>query len=147
VTSSRSISGSYSIFFRAETVKDHVVCGAIRLSSSDVGKAFEAAERQIIKLNGAVEEWTGFYFVKSESIVVILRGSGGVLDGSPKFYIFSQQRFDSKKHLVEATGVMLKTGSGSVFHAKTLLRRDDDAVSKCDVIPNACVSEDILRVL
>jgi hypothetical protein len=143
------LEGDYSLFFRSEDISEKAIVGAMRFTRSDATTAFEVQELQESKRPRRVERWNGYYFARRERIVVILRGEGRILRNAPKFYILNTPHADEGETVTEIGGTMLKFGSGGTqtgaFSAKVLLRRENDAFGKCEVLPLADIDQDVLR--
>jgi hypothetical protein len=153
------LDGTYSLFFRAEDITDSVVVGAVEFSRNPVTQALEVKELQESKRPRRVERWNGYYFARQDRIVIMLRGQGRILDGTPKFYVLNTPHADddgddgegSAQVVTEIGGTMLKLGSGGsntgrgAFAAKVLLRRDPTAFENCDVVPIPDTDPDILK--
>jgi hypothetical protein len=141
-----SLVGLYSLYFRSEDINRHVVRAAMSFSFDEAKDAFEVTETQKRQNSGAVELWSGYYFARRNKPIIILRGEGEFLDNMPKFYILKEPQRD-EQHATEAGGMAIKIGSGArggVFATKVLLRRDPEALAKCDVVHDREIPEDIL---
>jgi hypothetical protein len=133
----KSFIGSYRFFRRSEDFRNHVVIGAIKFDFNQAGDSFEVKEHQRINSSGAVEYWEGYCFARRSHLIVMLKGQGDILDNLPKFYILSPPHSNSTHLVIGTTGIMFKIGrGGGVFQANVLMRRDDEAFTKCDVLPN-----------
>jgi hypothetical protein len=59
--------GSYTLFFRSEDLRNHIVTAAIKFEKNAAGDAFKVIEHQENPASEAVEDWTGYYLVRQPS--------------------------------------------------------------------------------
>jgi hypothetical protein len=141
-----SIVGTYQLYFLSEERRNHVVKGAMTFEYDNSKSCFKIFEHQENKKQKLVEDWEGYYYARKERLIILLRGMGERLDNIPKFYIL-RTPYPNKNGVSEQTiGRMIKLGTDSaIFDMPVLLQRDDDALKKCDVVPNREIAGDILH--
>jgi hypothetical protein len=138
--SCQNMRGEYTLYFRSEDLDNHVVQAAIRFESNEAGDAFKVTEHQENRRSQSVEDWTGYYIARKDFIIVFLRGEGP-LESVPKVYFLYPPQSNAARKATETRGIMLKIGTRMPIYLVTVsLRRDDQAFTKCDVLPNRQVS-------